>query len=370
MKNLHLISMCTHIDVEIVESLNSFFPHEENLFISKLPLDQLSGTDNYLVDSGAFNVEYINQHCSEYRCIIIHSMFLSEDEIIHLSDEAADKIVWVVWGQDLYNNGKKPRITVPYLAHEAVHCVKKFLRGTYYRSFIKKRQVSNKVSKFRCVGIGYLYDEKQIRKRFGKAVKVQYLPVSGIVYIEKKLKKREDHLNTKREVKNVLIGHSGYHFLEHEKYLRKLSAYKDKPIHIHMVLCYGADENRIRYLKELAYSIFGAEKCTIVTELVPVTEYMDYLSKMDVAIFPFRHQSALGNTISMAFMGVKLYFDPRGVLSKGFKKCGVTTYDCRKIGKIPFEDFIENTEIADVNSPLFDLFYTEKNKQAWAAVLQ
>lgn len=370
MKNLHLISMCTHIDVEIVGSLNSFFPHDENIFISRKPISELKREDNYLVNPSAFSADFINDHYSEYRSIILHSMFMSEDEILKLSDQAAEKIVWVVWGQDLYSNGVKPKITATYLANEAVHFVKKVLKGTYYRTFKKKRQVSNKVSKFHCVGIGYLYDEKQIRKRFGKAVKVQYLPVSGIVDIETKQKKREEHLNTKHEVNHVLVGHSGYHFLEHEKYLLKLSAYKDKPIHIHMVLCYGADEERICQLRELAHSIFGEEKCTIMTELKPVAEYMDYLSKMDVAIFPFKHQSALGNTISMAFMGVKLYFDPRGVLSKGFKTCGVTTYDCRKIGKISFEDFIKNTEIADVDSSLFDLFYTEKNKQAWAAVLQ
>lgn len=370
MKNLHLLSMCTHIDEEVVDFLNSEFSVENNVFVSLRPIDHLRDNKNYSSDPAAFSPEYINQHHQEYRRIIIHSLFLSDDEILRLTDEAAKKIVWVVWGQDLYNNGPKTVWNLKMGIKEGIHIVKRIIRGTYLRAFKKKRQVSQKVSLFYGVGIGFSYDEKAIRKKYGSKVRVRYIPVSGKSDIDYKLQLREYHLNSECSETKVLLGHSGYHFLEHEKYLNKLSAYRSENIHIYMVLSYGASSEKIKYLKELGNSIFGEAHCTVITELMPVKEYMEFLSTMNVAIFPFRHQSALGNTKSMAFMGVKLFFDPRGVLYKGFMESGVKTYDCRTIGKITYEEFRKNDFIADTHAPLFRNYYPGESAKAWSAILE
>lgn len=362
MKNLHLMPMNSTFDDDTVLELTELFPDCENLFFHRVQRPALKDFPNSIVMPEAFHVEYINSHHGEYDQIFLHSLFLSPGELLALDDEAARKITWCVWGHDLYTTKKKQ----PF---DPVHTVKKLLRGTYLKQYRNQRAVARKVGSFRRIAINYSYDEHMIRQKYGHRVPVVYGP-----YFSRTTEQNIDRLRALRLARrdptvNILIGHCGFPFLEHEKYLDLLSAYKDEDLHIHMVLSYGADEARIARLREQAFSIFGPEKCTIQTEMMPKVRYYEYLTNMDVAIFPFRHQSALGNVIRMAYMGVKLYFDPRGVLAKGFLEGGVPTGDCRKIGSIPFGQLYGDYSPPDIHAPLFNTFSYRKNIAAWADIL-
>ena len=241
------------------------------------------------------------------------------------------------------------------------------------REWKVRKAVRNKVSRFHSIGIGFPYDERMIRKKYGKKVPVVFGPVIGPSSFEQVKQLREARIQMQHDRSaapiRILLGHSGFDFLEHEKYLRRLASYKDENIHIYMVLCYGASPEKIEYLSKLAITIFGAEKVSIQTEMIPSEDYNRFLSQMDIGIFPFRHQSALGNTKRMAYMGTKLYFDPRGVLAKGYLAGGVKTYDCRRIGKIPFSEFSKPVAPPDPTSPLFISHQSEYCVTAWKELL-
>lgn len=377
MKNLHLMPMDSTFTDSMVSILNRSFPQAENDFVLETKREKLADTANCTVDPSAFSAEYLNRVHPNYSRIILQSMFLSPDALLHLSDEAAKKLVWIVWGHDLYTVHKPKKRTLKTCWKEAVHCGKKLLRGTYFRQWKKQRALRAKVSKFRCIGIAFPYDEKMIRKKYGKKVPVVYGPVMSGSTTAQYWQLRRDRLRRKQagnsaEPIRILVGHSGFDFLEHEKYLQKLARYQDENIHIYMILCYGASPEKIERLTRLAVGIFGPEKVTVQTEMTPVEEYNAFLSEIDIAIFPFRHQSALGNAKRMAFMGIKLYFDPRGVLAKGFRAGGVKTYDCRRIGRISFAAFSKPAEAPDVHAELFRS-YDPKNKEmgveAWKHIL-
>ena len=369
MKNLHLMPMNSVFDDDFITEINSNFSHSQNVFFHKKQREKLVDVDNSFVVPDAFTPEYINDHAEEYNKIFLHSLFLSPDEILRLTDNAAKKIVWIVWGHDLYTVKKKQKWTASRFVKESIHAVKKIIRGTYIRAYRKKRAVADKVSKFHAIGIGYSYDEKEIRKKYGKSVPVVYGPYFSRTTQEKVDKLREMHLSKQDHTVNILIGHSGFDFLEHEKYLQKLGHYKDKDICVHMVLSYGASEDRIQKLSEMAISIFGEEKCNIITKMMAKNDYYEYLTSIDIAIFPFVHQSALGNTKRLAYMGTKLYFHPDGILSKGFKQDGMKVYDCREIGEVPFEQFIMNDFIPKPSIPLFNTFNYQRNIEAWKQLL-
>ena len=374
MKNLHLMPMQSTFDDGMVTVLNQHFPLDENVFVLPAERKALVGVENCIIDPGAFTPEYINAHCKEYRHIILQSLFLSPTELLRLSDEAVSKITWIVWGHDLYTVKKKQSLTVKKCFHETIHFFKKVLRGTYLRSWMYNRAVKKKVSQFHSIGIGYPYDEKMIRKKYGKKVPVVYGPVIGQGSFAqiKNLRNKNLQKNLSGQQQgpvNILIGHSGFDFIEHEKYLKKLASYRTENIHIYMVLCYGASPERISYLTNLAVQLFGKERVTVKTEMVPAEEYYGFLSTMDIAIFPFRHQSALGNTRRMAYMGTKLFFDPRGVLAKGFQLGGVSSYDCRKIGNMPYEDFARRSPLPPTDSPLFSCYVKGSGIAAWKNLL-
>lgn len=369
MKNLHLMPMCTHLDDGMVFAINANFPLEENIFYHPAQRVPLREVENSFVVPEAFSVDYINENAKKYKRIILHSLFLSSNEIIKLTDEAAKKIVWIVWGHDLYSVYKKKALSLNYIVGESIHCVKKVLRGTYIRQFKARREVSRKVSLFQCIGIGYPYDEKMIRKKYGQKPTVVYGPVfSNNILSTKKRELRAKHLSCKSTVINILIGHSGFEFIEHEKYLQKLSKYKNENIHVYLVLAYGASEERIQKLRQLSDELFSSGQVTIITEMMKKEIYMEFLSTIDIAIFPFLHQSALSNTKSLAYMGAKMFFHPNGVLAKGFKEGGVKTFDCRKIGKISFSTFIKYDKIPNESALLFSDSY-DKCVTAWKKIL-
>jgi len=369
MKNLHLMPMGSVFDDDYIREINDNFPHETNQFILIKHRPIVDEYDNCLIDDSVFNAEYINTHCLEYKHIILHSLFLNHKEILALTDDAAKKIIWCVWGHDLYTVKKKQLYTVKYCFNEAVHCAKKILRGTYIRQYRHNHAVAKKVGLFHCIAIGYSYDETMIRKKYGQKVPIVYGPYFSRTTEKNIDRLRDMHLQKRNLVTNIIIGHSGFEFLEHEKYLQLLSKYKDENIHINMVLSYGASEERIKILTDLAYSIFGEQKCTILLNMLDKDAYYEFLTNMDIAIFPFRPQSALGNTKRMLYMGIKMYLDPQGVLAKGFKAGGGVIHDCNEIGKIPFKKLCAQDRLTDTNAAVFSTFDYAKNVNAWKTIL-
>ncbi len=366
MKNLHLMYMDSNFNSRLADVLNHYFPHEINYYIWRTGRSFLQGIDNGVVDPTVFNAEQINQLSKNYDQVFLHSLWLKDREIIKLTDETATKIIWVVWGHDLYrrlpNIKPNPR-SIAYYVYKWLQKNSIFYRGV-------RRKAASKVSLFRGIAIGYSYDEIYIRKVFGPDVPVMYGP-----YFSKDSNK--DQLDTLRTMHreeshgeiNTIIGHCGAEFCQHEKYLRKLAPYKNENIHIYLIMSYLATKQRIEAVRKLARRIYREDQFTIITESMPQDVYFKFLTKMDVAIFPFRHQSALGNTKRMAYMGTKLYFDPRGVLAKGFLAGGVKTCDCRKIGKILFDEFSKPVDFPDPSAKLFESFEIQRCVSAWKKLL-
>lgn len=366
MKNLHLMSMPSGFNTYLMEMINEHFPHEDNYFVWKKEEKFPAAFDNAVVDSRWFNVEYINTHHQDWDQIFLHELFLTDRQLLFLNDDAAKKITWVVWGHDLYRKPRKPSRNLRSLAL----FVHRWLRQYSFLYCGFRKRVAQKVGLFRGIATGYLYDEKMIRKRYGSSVPVVYGP-----YFSKDNGRsqadtyREMHLATEHSETRIMLGHCGSKFNQHEKYLRKLAKYRKENIHIYLVLSYLASSERISKIKILAESLFRKDQITVLTELMPRRDYYTILSTMDIGIFPFKQQSGLGNTKRLAYMGVKLYLNPKGVLAKGFKEGGVTTYDCKQIGRLPFPEFAKPSALPDKDAPLFDAFDYDRNVRAWKSLL-
>ena len=350
----------------LVEVLNLHFPHEENYYVWRSGRTFIQGIDNGCVDSTMFTAAKINQLSETWDHIILHSLWLKDREILQLSDSAAAKITWVVWGHDLY----KPLPTIERNIRSFAYFMYKWLqrRSIFYAGV--RKQVARKISKFKSIAIGFGYDELYIRKLYGTEVPVIYGP-----YFSKNASMEQ--LNALREIRsknrhletNIMIGHCGAPFVQHEKYLKKLASYRSENIHIYLIMSYLANDQRIEKIRHLAHSIYREDQITIVTQAMPQDEYFRYLTKMDIAVFPFCHQSALGNLKRLAFMGTKLFFDPRGVLAKGFLAEGVRSFDCRMIGKLSFAEFSKAAALPDEHAKLFQAFNLDRCISAWSALL-
>ena len=117
MKNIHLMYMDSGFNSRLAEVLNLHFPHEENYFVWRSGRTFIHGMDNGCVDPTIFTVSNINQLSKTWDHIILHSLWLKDRELLQLSDSAAAKITWVVWGHDLYKPLPKIKCNFKSLAY-------------------------------------------------------------------------------------------------------------------------------------------------------------------------------------------------------------------------------------------------------------
>lgn len=358
--------MDSGFNYRLTEALNQYFPHDINYFIWRNSRLVPAELDNGNVDPSAFSADQINKLGKQYDRVFLHSLWLKDREILQLHDDILAKIVWVVWGHDLYKRLPMIKPTPRSLLYFGYKWLQQ--RSVFY--YPMRNQVAHRIAKFHCIAIGFDYDEVYIHKLYGSKVPVKFGPYfSKNQSMQQLVALRTMHMQDKHPEVNIIIGHCGAQFVQHEKYLKRLAKYRNNHIHIFLVMSYLATAQRIADVRELAQSIYRQDQFTIITESMPQDEYFSFLTKMDIAIFPFLHQSALGNTKRMAYMGTKLYFDPRGVLAKGFLEGGVRTYDCRRIGKIPFDEFSKPVLPPDEVAPLFRGFEVERCISAWKNLL-
>lgn len=369
MRNLHLMQASAHFNKCMIFEINKLAPPEDNVFVLRERWGDLSETvENVRVDPNCFSAKYINQHCEEYDQIIIHFLWMHDFEIAKLSDTAARRIIWIVWGNDLYP--MKPVISIPGSARSAISLAGRLYRyyGISYKLFTALAR--KKVEEFRTIGVGFHYDKVEVRRRFGNSVPVKFGPVFSIPgggYPVKQM--REKHLNKSSSALQILVGHNGFAYQRHEEILHRLKKYRDEDIHINLVLNYGTDEKQKNHLIQLAHSLFGKEKCTILTERLSVEDYYDFLTQIDIGIFTFQQQGGLGNVRRLAYMGSKLYLNQNGALAKGFLTGGMPTFDYEDIGRIDFEELKKMPVPPDPNIELFKVFDHQYCIDAWKELL-
>lgn len=370
MRCLHLMPMNSSINVDLIHQINRHFPPEEHLFVLSVPRNDTTDIQNCIVAPDHFRVQYLNQNHARYDIIFLHSLNYSPAELLALQDDAAHKIIWCVWGHDLYSVHRKKQYTPRERIHEFWHFLKKLGRFTHLRVFLKQRKIVRKIRCFRCVLIGYPYDRMLLRKKYGKNLSIEIAPYFSS-FDKADMAALLDQKNlSSHSGTNVLIGHCGFHFIEHQAYLQKLAAYRNENIHIHMVLSYGASAEEIRQIRETALRLFREDQITIIEEMMSKDDYHRYLSTMDVAIFPYTHQSGVFNTVLLSYLGTKMYFSSDGVLYKGFQEMGLPVFDCGAIGRIDYQDFCRPSEPPDRNAPLYDIYNNARNVERWYHIFQ
>jgi len=124
---------------------------------------------------------------------------------------------------------------------------------------------------------------------------------------------------------NILVGNSADPSNNHSAIFDKLEVFKDEHIQIYAPLTYG---NRT-YAQEIiaeGQRRFG-DKFIALTEHLPFDKYIEFLGKIDLAVFNHKRQQAMGNTISLLGLGKKVYMRSDVTQWEFFKSHGIAVYD-------------------------------------------
>lgn len=314
---IHLMPMDSLIfNGELIRLINNEIDGCNHLFIlsDRASFDQLSTQYTNVRYEPRIRLKTIHQYDQGDSIFFLHSLFLHKTDLCVLKTSLARRMVWCVWGHDLYRAERR----------SPINRLKVFL-------------ANRKIAQFKAIAAGFSYDEIEIHHRFGHA-----LPVYNALYPSGYFQNDIDqivatHQRTDQRT-NILVGHSGYSFLQHKKQLDRLAHYKDKNIVITLVLCYG-DKAYIEEVIDYAKTLFEPTQLHIVRQFTSWQTYIDMLCDVDVAIFDFDHQAAFGTLILLSYLQKKLYLSPTGIMYHALHNEQTEVYDCTEIGQIAFGQF-------------------------------
>lgn len=265
------------------------------------------------------NLSLLREYMKNADYVIMHGMVLSVLQLYRLPKLLLKKVIWVVWGSDIY------------LVKEKNTTFKSFLKNIY-RDITFKLKI-HRIKNIRGIGFGFKYDSLIVNRLFGNKVNFYNMP-----YFQQDFN-RSEHSDNTAPIK-IMIGHSAFPFLNHIEMLKKLQTYRDENICVSLVLAYGHAVYKETVLKT-ALELFGSDKVEIIDKTLSYDDYVEYIKTIDIAVLDFTHQSALGNFYLLNYFGKKMYLNEQGILYKCCTIEGIKTYKTSQIGLISFQDFVE-----------------------------
>lgn len=330
MKCLHYMPVPSpiynHVVLDVVTQNSLEFEHD---FIIKykdgLESDVLK-KKNILINPN-YGVNELNRDCKYYDYVFVHGLNFSYFEMCKLRKTLLKKIIWCVWGHDLYKDRNCKLSLNIYQSLKSIMIV-----------FLIKTIWIPKVKKFYAICHGFSYDQYKINELVGSKVET-FNVAYGLGYDFSLIKGIKQHMNEKnrKKTKRVLLGHSAYSYLNHAKILKQLGKYRDNDFEVIIPLSYGDTNYREALIRQLKnYSL----RIKILNRFLNPAEYLSLLSSIDIAIFDNQHQAALGNLCILLFLEKKVYLNAQGILYQGMRKEGINVFSTKDIGVEDFKSFI------------------------------
>lgn len=334
-KYVHIMSHLSFVyNAQIVYMINeNDFHEDEHLFIISEPkvYETLKQYKNVIfVENISTDINELKKYADICKYIFLHSNTLPRKVLFKLNKNVLNKIIWCIWGHDLYQKDKpqKPK-TVYRKIRRFFGNIKRFFPNYYEKKQIKQ---------FYAMGIGFQYDAIEVKRKYGEEMKIIMAPYGYVKNNKQNIDKIINNEEKGENYKKIMVGHSAYEFLNHIKLLNQLAKYKDEDIKISLVLAYGIKEYAEKVKKE-AIKIFGEEKVEIIDKMMSQQEYVQYLSTVDICLLDYKHQSALGNIYFLLYMGKKLFLNKDGIIKLFSTLENIETYNVEDIDKMDYAEF-------------------------------
>lgn len=255
--------------------------------------------------------------------IILHGLWNSRlIVLLALNPSILRKCYWVIWGGDLYSHSME----------------KKNLK--WYATELFRRPVIR--------GMGHLItyvqgDAELARKWYGAIGQYHksFMYLSNI-YRDYVIKEQP------HAVVNIQIGNSADPSNNHLEILEKLKSFHDQNIAIYAPLSYG-DQTYAKTIIARGKAIFG-DKFKPMTDFIPFEQYLEFLGRIDIAVFAHKRQQGMGNTITLLGLGKKVYMRSDVTPWATFDGIGVKIFDLLNIDLIPINNEVMNKNMTQIKN--------------------
>ncbi len=322
------------------------FNESEHRFvmINKKSYEDFQHYSNVILDENLFsrNMKQFNTTGEDAKYIFLHRNNLSYFQIFRIKKNILAKIIWCVWGEDhLYPSSK---------VNKGIYNKFREVIGLLLRW-----KSNRKIKKIHAIGIGFEYDAIAVRQKFGdiKILRTEYGYKKGRLSV---IDSASKFVNKEKESSpyKIMIGHSAYPHLNHIKILDLLEKFKNENIIISLVLSYG-DECYATKVENHAKELFN-DKVEIIKEYMDFKAYLDYLNSVDVWIFDYLGQNALGNFYILLYLEKKIFLNNNSLLMLAARLEDLEVYNIDNIDNMDFSEFIAmNSNIR--NNRRFSSFY-------------
>jgi dTDP-N-acetylfucosamine:lipid II N-acetylfucosaminyltransferase len=280
----------------------------ESLFPVRRRSNVVFGSD-FQIQSQAFLA--LAYEMNRAQKIILHGLFHQRViELLALQPWLLKKCYWIIWGGDLYDHAFATRTPTwhwneqfrRFVIKRAGHLVS-FVRGDFE---LARKWYDARGEYHHCIA----YPSNVFRK-FAIPAK------SG-------------------STTSVQIGNSADPSNEHLEVLRMLEKFAGADIRVYAPLGYGGelDEHYTASVIAAGKSAFG-DRFVAMTDFLPFDEYLNFLGKIDVAIFNHRRQQGLGNIITLIGLGKKIYLRSDVTSSATLREMGLVVHDIANLDLVP-----------------------------------
>lgn len=166
----------------------------------------------------------------------------------------------------------------------------------------------------------------------------------------------------------ILVGNSATEANQHMEAYDILSKFKDEDIEIFSPLSYGSENYRDQVIS-YGKNIYG-DKFHPLTQFMPLRDYVDFLSSIDIGIFNNDRQQALGNISALLALGKKVYIRNDTSMWDSLKEMGFRVANILEIPRYDLQKlvYISKDEIA--NNKKSYKHYTEQAISQWDTVFK
>lgn len=340
--------------LDFISNPENGFEIDQHLFVTpyKNVFDDLKQYSNVLLDESNKNLYKVYyKHC---HLIISHS---GEElyRILLTPKKIKNKVVYRYWGGMRILQYDKSSKTC----------------GERLKLKVKKYILKKSFSEFAAIGIANITDIIDLSRILKKDTKYYRLSYASNEYYDtvNKLKQKLDieKDTNKRHKKRILLGHRGTEENNHIEILKRLSKYNSENFDIYIPLSYGEEkyiQNVEKYVKENSKG-----NIVIMKQFMKFSEYAEFLSTIDIAIFDGYTSYALGNLGIILFFNKTVYLNENGVIAKALESENNDYKKISDIGKTSFEEFSKPMKYpANYTSDLC-IISTEERIKNWNKLL-
>jgi len=284
MKHLHITNTEKFVEPYIKFITSKFDSNEHKFFCFKNSItDYIKGSyiNLFKFDKVAWNLKVLKELYATDR-IYLHGLFdMRIVLLLFFQPWLLKKCFWIVWGADLYSY-RQPRFTLKAKIKE------------YSRRFVIKR-----------IGglITHIKGDYELAKEW-YGIRGEYY--YSFIYPSNLYKEILIFEKIKDDtVTYIQVGNSADPSNNHLQIFEKLSLLNPKNVHIICPLSYGDKEYTEKIVKS-GKALFG-DSFEPLLEFMPFDNYLEVLSKIDVAIFNHNRQQAVGNITTLLGLGKKVY---------------------------------------------------------------